>query len=118
MHEFETVLADARRLEKGAAPRHTAKQYEDAMCDLAESEAREGESVRRAAAEREDLGRVARSEEPLTKRVRTRELAYSLMTSFAKDRAQEGESAEDAMARLMGEGDPPLRELYEIYSGA
>ncbi len=152
MHEFQTILADAQRLEKGAAPRHTAKQYEDAMCDLAESEAREGESVggalsrlhadrddrlallakaahtaemferresvRRAAAEVEDLGRVARGEEPLTKRVRTRELAYSLMTSFAKDRAQEGESAEDSMARLMGEGDPQLRELYEIYSGA
>ncbi len=37
MNDFETILADAQRLEKGAAPRHTAKQYEDAMCDLAES---------------------------------------------------------------------------------
>ncbi len=152
MHEFQTILADAQRLEKGAAPRHTAKQYEDAMCDLAESDARDGESigealsrlhadrddrlaslakaahaaemsdrreaVREAAAEREDLGRVARGEEPVTKRVRTRELAYSLMSSFAKDRAQEGESTEDSMGRLMGEGDPQLRELYEIYSGA
>ncbi len=152
MHEFETVLADARRLEKGAAPRHTAKQYEDAMCDLAESEAREGESVggalsrlhadrddrlaslakaahaaemserrdavKRAAAEREDLRRLARGEEPVTKRVRTRELAYTLITSFAKARAREGESDEDAMARLMGEGDPQIRELYEIYSEA
>ncbi len=45
MRNFETILTDAQRLEKGAAPRHTAKQYEDAMCDLAESEAREGESV-------------------------------------------------------------------------
>ena len=42
----------------------------------------------------------------------------SLMTSFAKDRAREGESAEDAMGRLMGEGDPQIRELYDIYSEA
>ncbi len=152
MHDFETVLADAQLLEKGAAPRHTAKQYEDAMCDLAESEARDGESVggalsrlhadrddrlallakaahaaemserresiKRAAAEVEDLGRVARGEEPLTKRVRTRELAYSLMTSFAKDRAHDGESAEDSMGRLMGEGDPEMCELYGIYTEA
>ena len=150
MNDFETILADAQRLGKSAGLRHTAKQYEDAMCDLAESEAREGESVggalsrlhadrddrltslakaahaaemseRREAVKRaevEDLGRVARGEEPLTKRVRTRELAYKLMTSFAKDRAREGESAEDAMGRLMSEGDPQLRELYEIYSGA
>ncbi len=152
MHEFKTVLADARCLEKGAAPRHTAKQYEDAMCDLAESEASGGESVggdlsrlhadsddrlaslakaahaaemcerrdavERAGAEREDLGRVARGEEPVTKRVRTREFAYQLMTSFAKDRARDGESAESAMARLMGEGDPQIRELYQIYSEA
>ena len=76
------------------------------------------EAVRRAAAEREDLGRVARGEEPVTKRVRTRELAYSLMTSFAKDRAREGESAEDAMGRLMGEGDSEIRELYQIYTEA
>ncbi len=155
MHDFETVLADAQGLAKSATdtvPRHAAKEYEDAMCDLAEHEARDGESVgealsrlhadrddrlvslakaahaaemserrgavRRAAAEREDLGRVARGEEPVTKRVRTRELAYSLMTSFAKDRAREGESAEDAMARLMGEGDSEIRELYQIYTEA
>ena len=155
MHYFRTVLADAQLLEKGAAgasPRHTAKAYEDAMCNLAESEARDGESVggalsrlhtdrddrlaslakaahaaemserreatKRAAAEVEDLRRVARGEEPVTKRVRTRELAYRLMTSFAKARAREGESAEDAMGRLMGEGDPEIRELYQIYSEA
>ena len=155
MHDFETVLADAQRLEKSAgdaAPLHTAKQYEDAMCDLAEREARDGESVggalsrlhtdrdgrlaslakaahaaemsarreavKSAAAEVEDLGRVARGEAPVTKRVRTRELAYSLMTSFAKARAREGESAEDAMGRLMGEGDAEIRELYQIYSEA
>ncbi len=153
MHNYQTILADALRLEKSAGePRHTAKQYEDAMCDLAEHEARAGESVgsalsrlhadrddrlaslakaahaaemserravvKRAAAEREDLGRVARGEEPVTKRVRTRELAYSLMTSFAKARAQEGESAEDSMARLMAEGDPEIRELYGIYTEA
>ena len=152
MHDFETILADAQRIEKGAAPLHTARQYEDAMCGLAESGAREGESVggalsrlhadrderlaslakgahaaemaerraavKSAAAEVEDLRRLARGEEPVTKRVRTRELAYSLMTSFAKDRARECESAESAMARLMGEGDPEIRELYLIYTEA
>ncbi len=40
------------------------------------------------------------------------------MASFSKARAREGESAEDAMARLMGEGDPEIRELYDIYSEA
>ena len=46
MHDYQTILADAQRLEKSAGePRHTAKQYEDAMCDLAEHVAREGESV-------------------------------------------------------------------------
>ena len=151
MHDYQTILADAQRLEKSAgAPRHTAKQYEDAMCDLAQHEARAGESigsalsrlhanrderlaslakaahaaemserreaVRRTTAEVEDLRRLARGEEPLTKRLRMRELAYSLMTSFAKDRAREGESAKDAMGRLMGEGDPEICELYGIYT--
>lgn len=43
-------------------------------------------------------------------------IAYRLMTKCAEDRARDGESAEDAMGRLMAEGDPQIRELYDIYT--
>ena len=70
-----------------------------------------------AARAREEVRDLSRRE-PVTKRARTRELAYRLMTDFSKARAREGESAEEAMGRLMGEGDEDLRNLYQIYAEA
>ncbi len=114
-------------------------KYEDALLDLAKAEARKGESVAgclgrlnaaedprlaallkaaREAEEVEDLRRTQRGEELVSKRMRTRELAYSMMLDISKARARESESAEDAMGRLMGDGDADLRKLYQIYSEA
>ena len=75
-------------------------------------------AVKQAAAEVEDLRRLERGEEPLTKRMRTREMAYRLMVDFAKDRAHEGEDPEFALARLMAEADPEISTLLAAYNEA
>ncbi len=114
-------------------------KYEDAIIDLAKAEARPGESaagafgrlsaaedprliallkVAREAEEVEDLHRAQRGEEMVSKRMRTRDLAYSQMLTVSKSRARDGEDAEDALARLMGSGDPEIRKLLDIYNTA
>jgi hypothetical protein len=139
MLDLDYVIRDAQRLEKSAgpaAPLHTAKQFEDAMCDLAEREAAPGETLgcalSRLHADRDErLGalakaayraeiserQAARSDTALAKLARTKDLAYGLMLKRAEHCAREGESVDDAFYRLGREGDADFSELYRIYNG-
>ena len=114
-------------------------KFEDAIVDFVKAEARPGESAAgafgrlqaaedprlaamtkaaREAEEVEDLHRAQRGEELVSKRMRTRERAYSMMLDVSKARAREGEDAEDTLARLMGSGDPEIRRLLDVYNTA
>jgi hypothetical protein len=124
---LDTLLADARDLAK-RAPTHTARQYEDAMCDLARREAAPGESegaaLSRLLADRDDrlvaLSKAAHAAgiaERAPATARTQELAMGLMRKRAEQCASPGESVDDAFARLGREGDEIFSEAYRIYCG-
>lgn len=137
MSDIDLILRDARRIEKGgAAALHSSREFEDAMCTLAEREARPGETLgcalSRLQADRDErlatLAKAAHAAESaeraaaqrpeaIAKRLRTQHQAYDLMMKRAEDCAREGESAEDAFDRLAREGDPTFGELYQIYVG-
>jgi hypothetical protein len=139
MSSLDSIIDDARRLEKSAsaaAPVHTAKDFEGAMCDLASREARPGETIgcalSRLSADRDErlsalakaAYRAERAEreaawgaDALAKLARAQDLAYGLMLKRAAQCAHEGESVDDAFHRLGREVDGDFAELYRIYNG-
>ncbi|MEB2346128.1 MAG: hypothetical protein OZ948_15475 [Deltaproteobacteria bacterium] len=94
MPQLEEVLADAARVTKsanGAAPRFGHKVYEDSMCDLAEREARGGESIGAA------LSRLHTDrDERLTALAKAAYLAETAEIVLAERRARAGGGHEKA----------------------
>ena len=129
MTAFQFVLADAQRIAKsanGAAPAFDSATYEDAMCDLAKSEARSGESVGAAlsrlltdhdprlaalgkAAYHAEL--AAESADLLRKRATFDEL-LATMASLSK---REDETIEAATARLLRENEVVKQAFVAVW---
>ena len=110
---LNAILADAERVSKGAPPRYTRDQAESAMLDLAQREARAGETT--VAAFSRLCGTDARMDalyalgqaadiaevETATKAAPQDDRFYPLLLDMARMRKREGETLEKCMDRLL-----------------
>lgn len=119
-------IQDAERVAKGAEPHYTRKQYESAIFDLVEAEAQPGEGIANAyarlvegdprIAKLYDAGDQADAVEQRDVLAKREDKVWPMIVEVAKGRRREGETIEQATARLLEE-DPTVRDAYAYSQG-